>query len=147
MKVVIQRVKSSAVHVDGEIIATINKGLNLLVCMEKEDLRETVIKAAKKIISLRIFSDDDGRMNKSLKDIEGELLAVSQFTLSWDGKKGNRPSFDNSMPPNEAKELFDFFVAYLKQNYCADKVQTGQFGASMEVTIKNDGPVTFSFNF
>ncbi len=147
MKVVVQRVKNSSVKVDEVIISKIDQGLNLLVCMEKGDELTQVNQAIKKVLALRIFSDDLGRMNNSICDIDGEILCISQFTLSWNGKKGNRPSFDNSMEPESARRLFDDFVAGLKSNYKTDKIKTGSFGSSMEVAITNDGPVTFSISF
>ncbi|MEE3078226.1 MAG: D-aminoacyl-tRNA deacylase [Bdellovibrionota bacterium] len=147
MKVVIQRVKSSSVTVEQKIIGEIGIGLNLLVCMEKGDGATEIKKAATKICALRIFSDENGRMNKSVKDIDGEILSISQFTLSWDGQKGNRPSFDDSMEPDKAHKLFLDFVGLLKNEYQESKIKTGEFGASMEVAIVNDGPVTFSLSF
>ena len=147
MKIVIQRVKHSSVKVDEVIISKIDQGLNLLVCMEKGDDLNQVNRAIKKVLALRIFSDDFGRMNNSICDIDGEILCISQFTLSWNGKKGNRPSFDNSMEPESARSLFDDFVEGLKSNYKTDKIKTGSFGSLMEVAITNDGPVTFSIDF
>ncbi|MCP4911650.1 MAG: D-tyrosyl-tRNA(Tyr) deacylase [Oligoflexia bacterium] len=145
MKIVIQRSKKSNVIVDNKVVGEIERGMVLLVCMEKGDDLSSVEKAAKKILGLRIFSDEQGKMNLSLKQVEGDVLAISQFTLSWDGVKGNRPSFDRSMPPNEANELFESFCDLLiKQEV---KVEKGVFGASMEVNIQNDGPVTFSLDF
>ena len=145
MKVVIQRSKKSNVIVEEKIVGEIDKGMVLLVCMEKGDGQSNIEKAAKKILGLRIFSDDQGKMNLSLKQMEGKILAISQFTLSWDGVKGNRPSFDNSMPPNEANELFESFCDLLSKEDVV--VEKGVFGASMEVNIQNDGPVTFSLDF
>ena len=107
MKIVVQRVKSSSVLVEGKIISKIGHGLNLLVCMEKGDDISSIQNASKKILALRIFSDENGRMNKNIIDVDGEILAVSQFTLSWNGKKGNRPSFDNSMAPGFHKIVWD----------------------------------------
>lgn len=145
MKVVIQRSKKSNVIVEEKIVGEIDKGMVLLVCMEKGDGQSNIEKAAKKILGLRIFSDEQGKMNLSLKQMEGKILAISQFTLSWDGVKGNRPSFDKSMPPNEANELFESFCDLLgKEDVVVEK---GVFGASMEVNILNDGPVTFSLDF
>lgn len=144
MKIIIQRVKSSLVRVDGAIVSKINQGMNLLVCLEKGDSKEKVLEAAKKVLAYRIFADENQKMNKSILDIQGEILAVSQFTLSWDGKKGNRPSFDNSMTPSEASSLFDLFCEEMQKQAPVFK---GVFGASMEVEIINDGPVTFSINF
>lgn len=145
MKVVIQRSKKSNVIVEEKIVGEIDKGMVLLVCMEKGDGQSNIEKAAKKILGLRIFSDEQGKMNLSLKQMEGKILAISQFTLSWDGVKGNRPSFDKSMPPNEANELFESFCDLLSKEDVV--VEKGVFGASMEVNIQNDGPVTFSLDF
>jgi D-tyrosyl-tRNA(Tyr) deacylase len=144
MKIVVQRVGQSSVTVENKIISKIGAGLNLLVCMEKGDDQFSVDKAVKKILALRIFSDENSRMNKNIKDVGGEILAVSQFTLSWDGTKGNRPSFDNSMDPQKAQELFEKFYDGLNKEV---PTQQGAFGASMRVEIINDGPVTFSLSF
>lgn len=144
MKIVVQRVSSSKVLVNSEVVGEISKGLNLLVCIEHEDTIETLKKAAAKILSLRIFSDESGRMNKSIKDIQGSILAISQFTLSWNGKKGNRPSFDGSAKPDVAVDLFSQFVEVLRIDV---PVETGVFGESMAVEISNDGPVTFHIEF
>ncbi len=147
MKIVVQRVKSSHVKVEGKVVGSIDKGLNLLVCMEQGDDEQKVKLACEKIPKLRIFSDENGRMNKSITDIDGKLLCISQFTLSWNGKKGNRPSFDQSMSPEDARILFEKFCSQLRDKLGAEKVETGVFAASMEVAIVNDGPVTFSFEY
>lgn len=144
MKIVIQRVKNSHVKVNDEIVGQIGQGLNLLICIEHEDNSQTLKKAADKILALRIFADESGRMNRSVVDINGSILAISQFTLSWNGKKGNRPSFDGSAKPEVAKKLFNEFVDILKEKVC---VETGVFGESMAVAIENDGPVTFHIEF
>ncbi|AYF44150.1 D-tyrosyl-tRNA(Tyr) deacylase [Halobacteriovorax sp. BALOs_7] len=144
MKIVVQRVSSSQVKVNNEIVGQIEKGLNLLVCIEHDDTMQTLKKAADKIVALRIFSDESGRMNKSVVDIEGSILAISQFTLSWNGKKGNRPSFDGSAKPEVAQNLFNEFVKLLNEKV---PVETGIFGESMAVVINNDGPVTFHIEF
>lgn len=144
MKLVIQRAGASKVIVAEKVVGSIEKGLVLLVCLEKGDDVKTIEKATRKILDLRCFSDEQGRMNRSIKDIGGEVLAISQFTLSWEGAKGNRPSFDRSMPPQEAQELFLSFCQLLKSGV---EVQTGVFGAHMDVFIHNDGPVTFSLTF
>ncbi|MFG1501510.1 D-aminoacyl-tRNA deacylase [Halobacteriovorax sp. XZX-3] len=144
MKVVIQRVSSSNVKVNNKVVAQISKGLHLLVCIEHDDNRQTIQKACEKILALRIFADEQGRMNRSVVDIEGSILAVSQFTLSWNGKKGNRPSFDGSAKPEVANKLFDEFVEILKSTVPVEK---GVFGESMAVEIHNDGPVTFHIEF
>lgn len=148
MKVVIQRSGHSKVLVNQEVVGEIRSGLVLLICFEKKDLtknkKELLEKAKQKILALRIFEDSEGKMNKSIVDIGGEVLAISQFTLSWDGQKGNRPSFDESMPPDSAKVYFDEFVQMIRESRI---VQTGVFGASMDVQIQNLGPVTFSLDF
>lgn len=141
MKVLIQRVKKSSVTIDNELYSSINKGILSLVGIEKGDTLEEVQKLAKKIVNLRIFPDDVGKMNKSLIDIQGEMLIVSQFTLCGDCKKGTRPSFDKSAPPEIANELYEEFIKEV-QSY-GIKTGNGKFGAMMDVELINDGPVTF----
>lgn len=141
MKVLIQRVKRASVTIKNELFSQINSGILALVGIEKGDTEENVEKLAKKVVNLRIFPDEAGKMNKSLIDTNGEMLVVSQFTLCGDCKKGTRPSFDNSAPPDIADKLYELFVAKIKQYEI--KTQTGQFGAMMEVELINDGPVTF----
>ncbi|BAT71973.1 D-tyrosyl-tRNA(Tyr) deacylase [Thermosulfidibacter takaii ABI70S6] len=142
MKAVIQRVNKSWVEVDGKIVGAINKGINCLLGVEQQDDEEQAIWLADKIVNLRIFEDQQGKMNLSLLDINGELLVVSQFTLLADCIKGRRPSFTRAAPPKEAERLYNFFIDYLRQKYNI-KVETGMFGAMMKVYIENDGPVTF----
>ena len=145
MKVVIQRSLNSHVEVLNKIVGKIDKGMVLLVCCEKGDDEDTVRKCAEKIVKLRIFSDpESGKMNQDITSIGGEFLAISQFTLSWDGSKGNRPSFDNSLEPELAQQYFNLFCEYLSQTA---KVETGRFGEMMKVKVENDGPVTFSLAF
>ena len=142
MRVIIQRVKSSQVQVNGEIIGKIGCGLNLLVGIANTDESE-LDWMARKCLELRLFSDsasDGGRWDKSVQDIGGELLVVSQFTLYGDCRKGRRPSFDRSAAPEVASILYDKFVEKLRQSGL--KVETGCFGAMMQVSIENDGPVT-----
>ena len=141
MKVLIQRVKNAGVNIDGETVSSISKGILALVGIEKGDTREQVEKLAKKVVNLRIFPDENDKMNLSLIDINGEMLIVSQFTLCGDCKKGTRPSFDKSAPPDIANELYEYFVSQI-QSYGV-KTGTGVFGAMMEVSLINDGPVTF----
>lgn len=141
MKVLIQRVKKAGVEIDGENISSIQKGILALVGIEKEDTKEQVEKLAKKVVNLRIFPDENDKMNLSLIDIQGEMLIVSQFTLCGDCKKGTRPSFDKSAPPNIANELYEYFVSQVKSY--GIKTGTGKFGAMMKVSLINDGPVTF----
>ena len=141
MKVLIQRVKEASVKIDGEMYSSINKGILALVGIEKGDTLEQVQKAAKKLTNLRIFPDENDKMNFSLIDIQGEMLIVSQFTLCGDCKKGTRPSFDKSAPPEIANDLYEKFVSEV-QTY-GIKTQTGKFAAMMDVSLINDGPVTF----
>ena len=141
MKVLIQRVKQSGVKIAEKDVALIGKGLLALVGIEKGDTKEQVEKLARKVVNLRIFPDENDKMNLSLVDVKGEMLIVSQFTLCGDCKKGTRPSFDKSAPPEIANELYEYFVTQV-QNY-GIKTGTGQFGAMMEVSLINDGPVTF----
>lgn len=144
MRIVIQRSGKSSVSVNEKIVGEIEKGLVLLVCLEKEDTLETVKKAAQKILAMRLFEDENQKMNKSILDTDGQILAISQFTLSWRGLKGNRPSFDRSMPPEMAENLFNVFTELLS---LSTTVATGVFGAAMDVKINNLGPVTFSLDF
>ncbi len=141
MKVLIQRVKNAGVKIDGNIVSSINQGILALVGIEKGDTCEQVEKLARKVVNLRIFPDKNDKMNRSLIDIEGEMLIVSQFTLCGDCKKGTRPSFDKSAPPEIANELYEYFVTQVKSY--GIKTGTGEFGAMMEVSLINDGPVTF----
>ena len=141
MKVVLQRVSEASVEVSENIISSIGKGLLLLVGADKGDSIENADYLADRILGLRIFEDDAGKMNLSVKDIDGEILVVSQFTLSADVSKGRRPSFSTAMPPEEAQKLFDYFVVKLGEG--KQLVKTGEFGAKMKVHILNNGPVTF----
>ncbi len=145
MKIVAQRVSQAKVEIDNEISGQIDNGLLLYVCLEVGDTKETVISSVDKISKMRIFEDDKGKMNKSVLDVGGKVLSVSQFTLSWNGKKGHRPSFDASMPPSEARELYEFFNDSVREREI--EVQTGRFGADMKVGSINDGPVTFHLSF
>ncbi len=140
MKAVIQRVSSSSVKVDGKVVGKINKGLNILLGAEKEDKKEDITKLLYKILNLRIFQDENKKMNNSLLDIKGELLVISQFTLASNCKKGRRPSFENSLEPKLAKEYYEEFINKAKEQVAI--VESGVFAASMEVCIINDGPVT-----
>lgn len=144
MKIVIQKTKEASVHVDGELISEINHGMVLLICLENQDTAETVEKAAAKILALRIFEDENEKMNHDIKQVNGEILSISQFTLSWNGKKGNRPGFDSSMEPGKAQIFFKKFCDLLAKEV---PVKKGVFGARMDVHIINDGPVTFSLEF
>lgn len=141
MKIVLQRVKEARVTVEDRIEGSIGRGLCLLVGVEKGDREVEADWLAAKVSELRIFPDADGKMNLSVKEIGGSVLAVSQFTLASSIRKGRRPSFDNAELPGRAAELFDYFVRKLKEQGL--EVQTGVFQAMMEVHLINDGPVTF----
>jgi len=143
MIAIIQRVSKSSVSVDGKLIGTINRGYNILLGVLKDDTNEDIDKLVSKIVKLRIFNDECGKMNLSICDIEGEALVVSQFTLVANIKKGNRPSFENAMTPKDAKKMYLKFIAHLKQFI---EVKSGIFGANMSVDILNDGPVTIVLN-
>ena len=141
MKVLIQRVKQASVTINDTLYSSIDKGILTLVGIEKGDTIENLKKSVQKIVKLRIFADENDKMNKSLIDINGEMLIVSQFTLCGNCKKGTRPSFDNSETPQRANELYENFVEEV-QKYNI-KTQTGKFAAMMDVELINDGPVTF----
>ncbi|WP_163328546.1 D-aminoacyl-tRNA deacylase [Desulfurobacterium thermolithotrophum] len=144
MKVVLQRVLSGKVIVAGEVVGEIGQGIVVLVGFEKGDINSYIDKMADKIINLRIFEDATGKMNLSLKDVNGALLIVPNFTLAADCRKGRRPSFQSSEDPEKAEEMFKKFVEKCKE--FGVEVQTGIFGADMKVHIVNDGPVTFILN-
>lgn len=141
MKIVLQRVRSARVTSDGKVKGEIGPGLCLLVGIEKGDDERAAAWAADKIVGLRVFPDSRGRMNLSVTETGGEILAVSQFTLAGSVRKGRRPSFDGAEDPSRARGLFDGFVARLRAEGVS--VSTGIFGAMMEVDLINDGPVTF----
>ena len=140
MRAVVQRVTYSSVEVNGEIVGRINKGFNVLIGISKDDTEEDMNYIRDKIINLRVFSDENDKMNLSLLDIKGEILLISQFTLYGDARKGRRPNFMNALGGDEAKNFYDKFVNMMKETGL--KVETGIFGADMKVDIKNDGPVT-----
>ena len=142
MKIVLQRVSRAAVMVEGKTVGAVGRGICLLVGVEKGDREEDADYLAKKIVGLRIFPDADEKMNLSLLDIDGELLAVSQFTLAGSVRKGRRPGFDRAEDPDRASRLFSYFVERVRI-LGIRKVETGVFAASMRVRIDNDGPVTF----
>ena len=142
MIALIQRVEESKVVVDGETIGEIEQGIMALIGVERGDDVASADKLLKKILSYRIFSDDDGKMNLSVEAINGGLLLVPQFTLAADTKSGMRPSFSSAAPPKLGEELFDYLVTKAKAAY--EKVETGKFGADMKVHLINDGPVTFT---
>jgi D-tyrosyl-tRNA(Tyr) deacylase len=138
--VLVQRVQSSRVEVAGVTIAEIAQGLNLLVGIRRSDTEAELAWMARKCLDLRIFADESGRFARSVQEIKGELLVVSQFTLYGDGRKGRRPAFDQAAPGEQAQVLYEQFVDRLRQSGL--RVATGQFGAMMQVYIQNDGPVT-----
>ena len=140
MKLVIQRVNSASVTIENKIYSSINKGLLVLFGVEKDDSEDMLEYFAQKLLKLRIFEDEKGKMNKSVLDIEGEILVVSQFTLCADCKKGTRPSFDNAKEPKIAKEYYEKFVEILKKS--GINIKTGVFGAHMQIELINNGPVT-----
>lgn len=143
MKAVVQRVKNAKVEIENppQTVGEINQGLLILLGIGRNDTVETVQKLATKIPQLRIFDDGHGKMNRSLFDIGGEILVVSQFTLYADTNQGLRPSFTDACEPKKAKELYERFVTELR--YLGIKTETGVFGARMKVKLENDGPVTF----
>ena len=140
MRLVIQRVLQAEVQVDENTVGKINKGLLVFVGAGHEDSREVADKYLKKLLGLRIFEDENGKTNKSLADVEGQLLTVSQFTLYANCKKGNRPSFTEAGEPHRAEELYEYMVAKAREQ--VPVVETGVFGAEMEVSLVNDGPFT-----
>ena len=140
MRIVLTTVLSASVTIDNEVVGKINRGFCLLVGFTHEDNKETVDKMIDKMLSLRVFLDENGLTNLSIYDIKGEILSVSQFTLYADLAKGRRPSFINAMKPDEAKALYGYFNEQVKAKYGA--VETGIFGADMKVSSVNDGPFT-----
>ena len=141
MRTLIQRVKNASVTIDGKLYSSISAGLLVFLGVEKSDEKINAEKLAEKILKLRIFEDENEKMNLSVSDVKGEILVVSQFTLCGDCKKGTRPSFDNSAPLDKAVELYEYFVEQIKLSGL--KTETGKFRANMDVALTNDGPVTF----
>jgi D-tyrosyl-tRNA(Tyr) deacylase len=141
MKAVIQRVANAWVDIHGKRVATIERGILILLGVEKGDRENDAFWLAEKIGNLRIFEDDAGKMNLSVKDVQGEILAVSQFTLAGNCAKGRRPSFDGAASPDYAISIYELFVEKMKESHIA--VQTGIFQTNMQVGLVNDGPVTF----
>lgn len=141
MKAVLQRVINSSVAIEGEVKGSINHGFMILLGVVKGDTKEDADKLVKKIPNLRVFEDENGKMNLSCLDVNGEILVISQFTLCADCSHGRRPSFINSAPPNEANALYEYFTEKLRKSGVS-KVETGVFGADMKVSLINGGPVT-----
>ena len=141
MRVVVQRVSQSNVKISGEIIGEINEGLMVLVSFVDEDNDTDLGWMTKKIINLRIFNDDEGKMNRSVQDIGGDILLISQFTLHGSTKKGNRPSFIKAAKPDFANVMYERFIKVLEQSL-GKEIQTGEFGGDMKVSLINDGPTT-----
>ncbi len=140
MKLVIQRVNQASVTIKDKLYSSIEKGLLVFFGVEKDDSEDMLEYFAQKLLKLRIFEDEQGKMNKSVLDINGEILVVSQFTLCADCKKGTRPSFDNAKEPKVAKEYYEKFVEILKKS--GINIKTGVFGAHMQIKLINNGPVT-----
>jgi D-aminoacyl-tRNA deacylase len=140
MKAVLQRVANARVEVAGRTVGAIDAGLLVLLCAERGDTDALADRMLSKILKLRVFSDDAGKMNRSVQDIGGGLLVVSQFTLAADVSGGNRPSFTQAAPPDEGRRLYDYFVAQARAAHPV--VTTGEFAADMQVHLTNDGPVT-----
>jgi D-tyrosyl-tRNA(Tyr) deacylase len=140
MKLVVQRVTEASVSVDGRLLSSIDAGLLVLLCIEKGDSEALADHYARKVAELRIFQDEAGKMNRSLKETGGSVLLISQFTLAGDVEKGRRPSFDRAAPPDEAERLYSYFAEKIRGEGIA--VQKGVFQAYMKVALVNDGPVT-----
>ena len=140
MKAVIQRVSNASVQVDDKIVGEISQGLLLLIGIDEEDEKSDADWLVQKIVNLRIFGDEEGKLNFSVSDISGEILCISQFTLIADYKKGNRPSFIKAAKPEKAIPLFDYFKTEISKSNL--KIESGIFGADMKVSLLNDGPVT-----
>ena len=141
MRAVIQRVENSNVAIDSVVVGKCGVGFMILFCAVDGDTEQDIDLLARKTVNLRIFEDADGKMNKSILDIDGEILCISQFTLAADTKKGNRPSFINAMEPVTAEKYYKMYCEALRENG-VKCVETGEFGADMQVTLTNDGPVT-----
>ncbi len=141
MKLVVQRVTGSNLHIEGALFSKIKKGLVVLIGISKSDSENIIDKLVKKLLNLRIFEDENSKMNKSILDIDGEILLVSQFTLCANTKKGNRPSYIEAADPKNAELFYNKFLEKLNASL-GDKVKTGKFGANMQIELVNDGPVT-----
>ncbi len=140
MKFVIQRVNNASVSVEGNIIGAIDKGFMVLIGIGKEDTKKEADRLVDKMLKMRIFDDAEGKTNLSLADVNGSLLLISQFTLYADCRKGNRPSFTNAAPPQDAEDLYEYIISKCKEQ--VSNVQTGSFGADMTVNLSNSGPFT-----
>ena len=145
MRAVIQRVTNASVEIEGSIVGKCGKGYMILFCAVEGDTPQDIDLLAKKTANLRVFEDEEGKMNKSILDVDGEVLCISQFTLAADTRKGNRPSFINAMEPVAASKYYDAYCAALRANGIKS-VETGEFGADMQVSLTNDGPVTIIFD-
>ena len=143
MIALLQRVAQASVSVDGELVGAIGAGLLVLLCAERGDSEKEADALLTKLLAYRVFNDDAGRMNRSLADVAGGLLLVPQFTLAADTRSGTRPSFTPAAAPEEGRRLFDYTVRQAHERHGRDRVQTGRFGAHMQVALVNDGPVTF----
>lgn len=143
MKAVLQRVQHASVTINGNCHSQINQGLMVLLGIAQTDTEATARKMIDKLLKYRVFSDTEGKMNLSLKDLGGELLLVSQFTLQADTQKGLRPGFSRAGYPSMAEPLYQYAIDYARSSYQLDKVKDGQFGGDMQVSLLNDGPVTF----
>jgi len=146
MRALIQRVKEAKVTVENEIVGSIDQGLLLFLGIHKGDDASKISYLVEKVINLRIFEDEQGKMNRSLLDVRGKLLIVSQFTLYGDCSTGRRPSFTETMPPDQAEKIYEAFIARGKELLGETNIATGKFGAEMAVSLVNDGPVTFLIN-
>ena len=142
MIAILQRVKSCDVHIDNKLAGSINNGILVLLGIEKDDNHDDIKYISKKILKMRIFNDNQKNMNLSVQDVDGSIMIVSQFTLCANVKKGNRPSYIDAMPINEARNVYNSFLSYMNEQY--SKIESGIFQADMEVNLVNDGPVTIS---
>lgn len=142
MIAILQRVTSCDVHIDNKLASSINNGILVLLGIEKDDNHDDIKYISKKILKMRIFNDNQKNMNLSVQDVDGSIMIVSQFTLCANVKKGNRPSYIDAMPINEARNVYNSFLSYMNEQY--SKIESGIFQADMEVKLVNDGPVTIS---
>ncbi|MBT9130113.1 MAG: D-aminoacyl-tRNA deacylase [candidate division WS2 bacterium] len=142
MRVVVQRVKSASVIVEGQVVSEIARGILVFVSIEEGDEEKDLSYIAQKVLNLRIFENDLGKFDKSVLEIDGEILVVSQFTISGDVRKGRRPDFTRALSPDKSIPLYEDFIRIIKNNYSSEKIQEGVFQAHMDVQLINDGPVT-----